>query len=67
MTHCALCLTNAGRTHAERECCRIRRIAQAPRHQQQRIAEGMTMEERNEIRPKIVAEVERLKKMRGAR
>ena len=64
MIHCAWCLTNAGRTHANRECCRIRMIAQAPRHVQQEIAKGMTMEERNNMRPMILVEVERLRSLK---
>ena len=60
---CDWCAVNAGRTHAARPCCQIRRIAQAPYHQQEIIAARMTEDERRELRPRIKAEIERLRQL----
>lgn len=64
---CEWCAVNAGRTHATRECCRLRRIAQAPRKQQELMAARMTEDERRELRPRIKAEIERLRALRAGR
>jgi hypothetical protein len=58
---CPDCETNSGRTNANRSCCKLRRLALAPRHQQAAFAAGLTEVERNELRPRLVAEIKRLK------
>lgn len=64
MEICTWCETNAVRTHATRPCCKLRRLAQAPRHAQAAYAKGLTEEERNELRPQLLAEMKRLKGLR---
>ena len=61
---CELCLTDSGRTNANLECCKLRAIAGAPYKMQLLLADKMTAAEREEIRPKIVAEKARLRKLR---
>jgi hypothetical protein len=58
---CPDCKTNSGRTNANRTCCKLRRLATAPRHQQAEFAKDLTEVERNELRPRLVAEIKRLK------
>ncbi len=61
---CDWCATNAGRTHATRPCCVLRRLAQAPRQAQIDYAAGLTEAGRNELRPMLAAEKLRLKELR---
>ncbi|MGK5049508.1 hypothetical protein ACQ4WP_26970 [Janthinobacterium sp. GB4P2] len=63
---CEWCATNAGRTHADRKCCQLRRLAMSPRHAQAAHAESLTKEERDELRPRLKAEIARLKELRMA-
>lgn len=62
---CDLCATNSGRTNANRACCRLRELAQSPRHQQAAYARQLTWEQREELRPRLAAEIARLKKLKG--
>ena len=61
---CELCLTDSGKINANLDCCKLRAIAGAPYKQQLMMADKMTAAEREEIRPKIVAEKARLRKIR---
>lgn len=63
---CEWCTTNAGRTHADRPCCQLRDLAMSPRHAQAAFAEGLTEEGRDELRPRLKAEIARLKELRMA-
>jgi hypothetical protein len=63
---CAWCLTNAGRTHANRKCCQLRRLAMAPRHAQAEFAKSLTDGERAALRPRLAAEIKRLRALREA-
>ena len=58
---CEWCEVNAGRTHATRECCLLRRLAIAPRHVQAAHAATLSTKEKNAMRPLLVAEIKRLK------
>ena len=60
---CEWCEVNGGRTHATRECCVLRRLAIAPRHEQAAYAAELSVEEKNALRPVLQAEVRRLKGM----
>lgn len=61
---CTWCKTNAGRTNAHRPCCQLRALAQAPRHVQAEHAQGLTQEQRDELRPLLAAEKKRLKSLK---
>ena len=67
MNKCELCETDSAQTNANRECCKLREIAKAPRHHQLAIAQTMTKDEREEIRPLLIEEKARLnrRKWRG--
>jgi hypothetical protein len=43
----------------------LRRIAKAPRFAQEAIADGMTAQERDELRPRLQQEIKRLRALRG--
>lgn len=58
---CAWCEVNAGKTHATRPCCLLRRLALAPRHVVAAYAAGLTEDERDALRPRIIEEKKRLK------
>ncbi len=58
---CHWCQTNAGRTQAARKCCQLRALALSPRHAQAEYAKGLSMDEKNALRPVLTAEIERLK------
>lgn len=64
MDRCSWCATNAGRTHASRPCCKLRRLAQAPRHAQAAYGAALTEQERAALRPQLAAEMKRLKELR---
>lgn len=61
---CDWCAINAGRTHATRPCCVLRRLAQAPRQAQIDYAATLTQAARDELRPKLADEKLRLKQLR---
>lgn len=61
---CMWCKTNAGRTSANRPCCQLRALAQAPRHLQAAYAQGLTQEQRDELRPRLTAEKKRLTRIK---
>lgn len=61
---CDWCLTNAGRTHAKRPCCRLRMLAQAPNHTLKDYAETLTAAERDALRPQLAAEKKRLRELK---
>lgn len=62
---CIWCKTNAGRTHGDRPCCQLRALAQAPRHVQAEYAKGLTQEQREALRPRLAAEIKRLKALQA--
>ncbi len=61
---CGWCAVNSGLTHAFRECCKLRRLAQAPRHDQAAYAATLTLPQREELRPLLVTEMKRIKGLR---
>lgn len=61
---CEWCAINAGRTHATRPCCVLRRLAQAPRQAQIDHAAALTPAARDELRPRLKAEIKRLKELK---
>ncbi len=63
MKHCAWCLTNAGRTHAQRDCCRMRALAQMPANRLQQYVAKWTDAEKEELRPQLIAEKKRLREL----
>jgi hypothetical protein len=44
------------------DCCKLRMLAHAPRHAQAEHGKSLTQAERDELRPKLIAEIQRLKK-----
>ena len=64
MTLCDWCQTNSGRIKKGRHCCDLRELANAPREAQAAYAKGLTDDQRNELRPRLVAEIARLKQLR---
>jgi len=58
---CDWCAVDSGRTHGQRKCCILRRLASAPRHLQAQYASTLTADERDELRPRLLAEMQRLK------
>lgn len=58
---CELCQTDSLRT-SNRECCKLRELAKAPRHQQLEVSQSMTKGERETIRPLLIEEKARLKR-----
>lgn len=63
---CDLCLSNSGRTNAKRGCCVLLDLAQSPRHVREAYAASLTETERDELRPRMKVEMERLKELRKA-
>lgn len=61
---CEWCKTNSGRTNANRECCEIRRLAQAPRHVLAEYAKTLSEDEKSVLRLKIKSERERIKALK---
>ena len=61
---CDWCVINAGRTHANRPCCKVRMLAQAPTHTLKAYAETLTQDERDALRPKLAAEKKRLRELK---
>ncbi len=55
------CLTNSGRTHANRKCCELRMLAQAPRHILVEYGKKLSKEDADELRQAIINERTRLK------
>jgi len=64
VTRCEWCETNSGRTHANRECCQLRRLATAPRHFLIEYAKTLTEEEKTILRADIAEEKKRLRGLR---
>lgn len=67
---CEWCLDMGGRFHAHRECCQIRLLANAPRHQREQAyanfrAEGGALHEES-IKRKVAVEYKRLNAARIA-
>ncbi len=60
---CDWCAANSGRVHAVRPCCQLRELALAPRHIQAAHGKTLTKAERDELRPRLLAEKERLKQL----
>ena len=58
---CEWCLINSGRTHASRECCKLRRLAQAPRHVLLDYAKTLSEDEKIALRTAITDERVRLR------
>lgn len=63
---CDWCLTNSGRVKKGRPCCDLRELANAPRAAQAAYAKGLTEEQRNELRPRLIGEMARIKALRNA-
>lgn len=63
MTHCELCLANAGQTNANRECCQIRMLAQMPANRMEPYAAKLTASEKDQLRPLLIAEKKRLREL----
>jgi len=61
---CLFCLENSGRTHANRECCQLRRLAQMPKAMLVAYVKGMTEEAKTKLREDLKAEKLRLKEIR---
>lgn len=61
---CEWCQVNSGLTHANRPCCRLRMLAQAPQHTLKAYAETLGADERDELRPRLVIEKKRLKELK---
>lgn len=60
---CILCATNSART-SPMPCCALRQLAMSPRHQQAAYAKGLTQDERDALRPRLAAEILRLKELK---
>jgi len=67
MNKCEWCLTNSGRTHAIRECCKLRRLAQMPKAMLVEYVKGMTEEAKTKLREDLKAEKLRLKLLRNSK
>ena len=63
---CEWCATHAGRTHANRKCCQLRRLAMSPRHVRVEFAKTLTDAEQADLRPRLSAEIKRLRDVRLA-
>lgn len=64
MDKCEWCKVNSGRTHANRECCQLRRLAQAPRGYILEYVKTLTEEEKTALRADLIEEKKRLKEIR---
>ena len=62
---CDWCLSDSGRTKKGRACCELRMLANAPRAVQAAHGKTLTEAERDELRPRLQAEIERLKTLRS--
>ena len=65
-TICEWCATDACRTHANRKCCQLRRLANSPRHVRVEYAKTLTDSEQADLRPRLSAEIKRLRDVRLA-
>lgn len=63
---CLWCKVNSGRVKKGRPCCDLRSLANAPKKAQAAYAEGLTDEQRNDLRPRLIAEMARIKQIRIA-
>lgn len=63
MTICTWCLTNAGRTHAKRDCCQLRALAQMPSDRLAQHVAKWDEAAKDELRPRLIAEKKRLREM----
>lgn len=63
MKRCEWCLVNAGRTYAERQCCRLRALAQMPANRLLQYVAKWTDSEKEELRPQLIAEKQRLRNL----
>lgn len=63
MDKCEWCQVNSGRTHANRECCELRRLSLAPRHFLIEYAKTLTEDEKTSLRADIAEEKKRLRGM----
>ena len=61
---CGWCQVNSGRTHANRECCKLRRLAQAPRGYILEYVKTLTEAEKTALRADLIEEKKRLKESR---
>jgi len=61
---CGWCQVNSGRTHATRECCQLRRLAQMPKAMLVEYVKGMTEEAKTKLREDLKTEKLRLKEIR---
>lgn len=61
---CSWCQVNSGRTHASRECCKLRRLVQAPRHLILEYVKTLTEAEKTALRADLIEEKKRLKEIR---
>lgn len=61
---CELCQTDSSRTNANRECCRIRRLAKAPKHIKSAYWLGLSATEREAQQPELVAMAAHIRKLR---
>lgn len=61
---CEWCAINSGRTHANRKCCQLRRLASSPRHVRVEFAQTLTDTEQADLRPRLSAEIKRLRDLR---
>lgn len=61
---CEWCQVNSGRTHANRECCKLRRLAQMPKAMLVEYVKGMTEEAKTKLREDLKTEKLRLKEIR---
>jgi len=58
---CSWCQVNSGRTHATRECCQLRRLAQMPKAMLVEYVKGMTEEDKTKLREDLKNEKLRLR------
>jgi hypothetical protein len=61
---CAWCLEDSARTHAQRDCCRLRWLAKSPIHLVRAYALKLTETERDALRPQLAQEKRRLQLLR---
>lgn len=64
MDKCSWCQVNSGRTHANRECCKLRRLAQAPRHLILEYVKTLSEDEKAALRADLIEEKKRLKEIK---
>lgn len=61
---CSWCQLNSGRTHANRECCKLRRLAQAPRGYILEYVKTLPEAEKTALRADLIEEKKRLKEIK---